>query len=123
MRQPDLFAPVPARVVLTGPALRDQGHVKVAAVDPALTIWVKVHLDKLCARRTVVTSDDLWAQIEADCPADPRREQLERHPNLIGAAFRALACAGEIEDSGRAVKTTRVSGQGRKLTVWEVVGG
>lgn len=118
MRQPDLFAPAPARVVLDGPALRDKGHQRVAHADPDASLWLTHCLDQVCAQRHYVTSDDLHVYLDAQgTPGSP----ILRRPALIGATIRAAAVAGKLRDTGRCIKTQRVAGQGRKITVWEVV--
>ena len=117
MTQPSLFGLPPSTVVLvTGPDLRDRGHEKVSAVDPEMSQLCLDILRQVCQGRDTVTSDDFWAHLKDQSLQD----HLVAHPNLVGAAFRALACAGVIHDSGRCVKTTRLSGQGRKLTLWDV---
>jgi hypothetical protein len=120
MRQPDLFAPAPARVVLDGPALRDKGHQRVQAVDSRASDWLSGLLDVVCVGQPTVTSDDLQSAVEA-APYSGLIGSILQHPNLIGATIRAAAVAGKLRDTGRCIKTTRVAGQGRKITVWEVV--
>ena len=121
MRQPDLFAPAPARVVLDGPTLRDKGHQRVQAAVSEASVWLTGLLSDLCHQQPVVTSDDLQAYVKLAPYASDTVGAVLQHPNLIGATIRAAAVAGKLRDSGLCVKTTRVSGQGRKITVWEVV--
>ena len=122
MRQPDLFAPAPARVVMDGPALRDKGHQRVvSAVSERVSAFVRDLLDKLCEQRATVTSDDLHARLVGLSLLDPIWIEIDAHPNIIGATIRAAAVAGKLRDTGRCIKTQRVAGQGRKITVWEVV--
>ena len=115
MRQADLFGQAPSKVRLdpTGPVLRDKGHALTEAADPETADWLRLCLDRLCAKGGELTSDDLHGELEA-----ARRPV---RPALIGPVMRGAAVAGKLRDTGRCVKTTRVSGQARKITVWEVV--
>ena len=103
-----------------GAARRDRGHQQVLAVDPDVAARLRVALQFILVGRTTITSDDLHAYLDLT-PGDIRRQLVTDHPNIMGATFRAVAQAGLLRDSGRTIKTARVSGQGRRLTVWQVV--
>ena len=106
-------------ILFTGPTKRDLGHQSVTEAAPATSEWLHEALGVLCQMYLELTSDDLQSELWG-APAAVR-EDLQRHPSLMGAVMRSAAVAGKLRDSGQTRKTTRDKGQARKLTVWTVV--
>lgn len=61
----------------------------------------------------VLTSDDVWAVLEA------WEIKTLNHPNAMGAAFRRAANRGLIENTGTVWKSVRKGSRKRAIAVWK----
>jgi hypothetical protein len=69
-------------------------------------------ITSIARRQSELSTDDLWREMEASGVAGLYQ------PNTLGAAFRAAACNGQIESTGRVVKSCRVSAHRRNVLLW-----
>lgn len=105
--------------LFTGPTKRDLGHQTVTEAAPDTSQWLHEALGVMCQMYPELTSDDLQSALWG-APQDVR-EDLRRHPSLMGAVMRSAAVSGKLRDSGQTRQTKRDDGHCRRLVVWQVV--
>lgn len=105
--------------LFTGPTKRDLGHQSVTEAAPATSEWLHEALGVLCQMYPELTSDDLQSALWGAPPAV--REDIKRHPAIMGAVMRSAAVSGKLRDSGQTRQTKRDDGRARRLVLWTVV--
>lgn len=100
--------------VAAAEAARDKGIALVGGNDPVLALVLRRAIATAAKTYREFTSDSIWAYLTPE-----ECKWVGGRPNSLGAAFRAAACAGLIEATGRIEKSGRVAAHRRTLQVWK----
>jgi hypothetical protein len=98
---------------------RNRGHRRVLANSiETFTVAAWKAWRTVCCRQRLVTSDDLWAQLDGRT-AYLLPDLVKAQANVIGAIIRESARKGWTRGTNESRKTARANGHARRILVWE----